>query len=145
MNLFRKRNEDRSAPLAGVDLEHEMAGLTRQYEGLIHQRRIEWLTARLGSGMAIRGSDCGFSGDRLTLWLDNEAILMLGLLWPERRPLVRLESIRRNPNSGWDVLVRTAAGETVTCPAWRATVILASEVPPPGARPVERPQRRTQP
>lgn len=127
MHPFRKRKPHSDRPLPDLDLTVEMNALTRDYAGLINLRRIEWLGGRMGQGRAVHFSDCGFCGDRLALWLDDDSILTLRLLWPERRPIALLTSIRWVEGSGWDVTARSTEGELVSCSAWRATLTLASE------------------
>ncbi len=113
-----------------ADLDLELAALTRQHAGVVHQRRLEHLgdqlrdgPGRSGVGLAVQHSHNGFSGDRMTLHLDDGQILKLSLLWPRRHAIAALVSVRWSQHVGWVLEARTAAGDAVMLYAWRARLV----------------------
>lgn len=106
------------------DLETEWRELDHAEDGMVNELRLERLGRQLRSGapLAIRDSRCGFCGDRLTLWLDNGAVLRVKLFWPQRTPLAALASLQWNDSVGWVIGARTSSGTDVKCYGWRASL-----------------------
>lgn len=123
MHLTRRRGTT-----ADPDLVRELAALTRQHQGIVHQRRMEHLADELRErwgGLAVRQSWSGFSGDRMRLHLDDGQVLELSLLWPRRTTVIAIVSVRWAPQVGWEVRARDASGRDVRLYAWRARVLPA--------------------
>lgn len=113
------------------DFGRELARLGRRHAAVVHQRRIEHLSAWLhrNGSLAVRHSTPGFSGDRTLLHLDDGTVLKLRLYWPRREPIAALCSIRWAASVGWVVQARSTAGDDLTLYAWRA-VVEPTHLPP---------------
>ena len=113
---------DETDPIDPIDME--LAMLTRVYRGLVDQFWLEHLGAVLDDvpATAVRESRCGFCGDRLSILLDNGAMVKMKLLWPRRERLAALISLRWRKGVGWVLRARSTAGDVITCYGWTATV-----------------------
>jgi hypothetical protein len=118
----------RSLPFEPTDpvdpIDIELAALTRIYRGVVEKFWLERLGAVLDEvpATAVRESRCGFCGDRLSILLDNGAMVKMKLLWPNRERLAALISLRWRNGVGWVLRARSTAGEAITYYGWTATV-----------------------
>jgi hypothetical protein len=106
------------------DLDDEWREVDHAEDGMVNQLRLERLGRQLLSGtpIAIRDSRCGLSGDRLTLWLDNGAVLRMKLFWARRMPLATIGYLQWHDGVGWVMGARTTAGEQIKCYGWWASL-----------------------
>ena len=112
---------------SAVDIDVEFDALVRRYDGLVQQFRMERLGRALErfGPLAVRHSTCGFCGDRLSIWLDDDSVLKMKLYWPRRCALSALTSARWHGRIGWVVGARTAGGAPVDLYGWYAKVAYA--------------------
>ncbi|MEO6123444.1 MAG: hypothetical protein ABIR32_07010 [Ilumatobacteraceae bacterium] len=97
-------------PYRGEDIE--MSLLTRRYDGVVQQCRMEQLGQRLQrhGPIAIANIRYGFGRNRLSLVLDDTTALRLKLFWPIATSIIALRSARWREQVGWWIETTTIEG-----------------------------------
>jgi len=102
--------------------DRELDSLSRHYAGLIQQIRLEAFDERLTAlgPQRVRFNQCGLSGDRWLICLDDGTLLRLKLYSPRHAAVAAVCSVRWHHDSEWCVEVRQLDGDPLVLRAYHA-------------------------